>query len=52
MESFHIAFLSSEKRGWALPSVFWAKTDDMFPLVPFWAGESPAAEADEIMVEV
>jgi len=43
--------LSAEKRGWALSRVFWAKIDEMFPEVPLWAGDSPAAEADEIMVE-
>jgi len=26
--------------------------DEIFPAVPFWAGDSPAAEADEIMANI
>jgi hypothetical protein len=43
MESFHIAFLSSEKRGWTSSPVS-SKMDEMFPPEAFWAGGSPAAE--------
>ena len=51
MESFQIVFLSWEKRGWAMSRVFSSKTDEMFPPVSFWVGDSPEAEADAIMVK-
>jgi len=32
--------------------VFRLKIDEMFPAVSSWTDDSPAAEADEIMVEM
>ena len=51
MESFQIAFLTSEKRGWTLPRLS-SKGAEMFTPKLFWAGDSPAAEAGETLVEI